>query len=51
MFATIGVAIVMSVIVGQTVFNNLYSATVFVWAQLTFLVMTGMLAFTAVLTL
>ncbi|KAK2193221.1 hypothetical protein NP493_16g02019 [Ridgeia piscesae] len=51
MFATISVAMVMSVVVGQSVFNNLYSATVFVWAPLTFLIMMGTLAFTTVLAL
>lgn len=51
LFATISVAILLSVIVGQLVFNNLYSATVFVWAPLTFLVMTGTLGFTTLLAL
>ncbi|KAI0211480.1 hypothetical protein LSAT2_003701 [Lamellibrachia satsuma] len=49
LFATIALAIALSVLVGQVIFNNIYSATVFVWAPLTFLVMLGTLCFTSLL--
>ena len=49
MLATTALAITVSVLVGMLVFNNLYSATVFVWAPFTFVIMLGLLCFTILL--
>ena len=49
MLATTALAMTVSVLVGMLVFNNLYSATVFVWAPLTFVIMLGILCFTILL--
>ena len=49
MLATTALAITASVLMGLLVFNNLYSATVYVWAPFTFVIMLGILCFTILL--